>query len=203
MKRYQLIAFSLAALILPCFAQVSHAQRVRWSVGIGIGGPVYPRPWYGHGYGWVPYGYYVPAPLVYEPAPIVVQPSPIVVQSPPAAPAVSPVPAVVPAQSVAAASPRIDQLMRSLGDANEMVRRDTAMELGRMKAIGALDSLTNLLSKDPSPAVRDAAARALGLIASPRSLNALIFAAQADADRDVRHSAQFAVEIIRANLRRN
>jgi HEAT repeat protein len=43
----------------------------------------------------------------------------------------------------------------------------------------------------------------LGLIASPRSLPALIQAAQADNDRDVRHSAQFAVEIIRANLQRN
>jgi hypothetical protein len=41
------------------------------------------------------------------------------------------------------------------------------------------------------------------LIASPRSLNALIFAAQADNDREVRHSAQFAVEAIRSNLRGN
>jgi len=29
----------------------------------------------------------------------------------------------------------------------------------------------------------------------------LIFAAQADNDREVRHSAQFAVEVIRSNLR--
>ncbi|MBI3824025.1 MAG: hypothetical protein HY289_15260 [Planctomycetes bacterium] len=53
------------------------------------------------------------------------------------------------------------------------------------------------------PVAREGGARALGLIAEHRSLNALIFAAQADNDRDVRHSAQFAVEIIRTNLRRN
>ena len=43
----------------------------------------------------------------------------------------------------------------------------------------------------------------LTMIGSQRSLNALIYAAQADNDRDVRHSAQFAVEVIRTNLRGN
>ena len=44
----------------------------------------------------------------------------------------------------------------------------------------------------------------LGLIASPSSLKALlIYAAQADDDREVRHSAQFAVEAIRSSLRGN
>jgi hypothetical protein len=39
----------------------------------------------------------------------------------------------------------------------------------------------------------------LGLICAPRSLTALIHAAQADADSDVRRSAAFAVEIIKLN----
>jgi HEAT repeat protein len=62
-----------------------------------------------------------------------------------------------------------------------------------------VDPLAATLAGDRSPAVRDAAARALGLIASPQALPALERAAQADADRDVRRSAQFAVEVIQAN----
>ena len=42
------------------------------------------------------------------------------------------------------------------------------------------------------------AARALGMIAAPQSLTALTYAAQADPDRDVRHSANFAVDIIKS-----
>jgi HEAT repeat protein len=90
------------------------------------------------------------------------------------------------------------QLLRS---PDECARRDAAMDLGRMRTDRAVDPLTATLAGDHSPVVRDAAARALGLIAAPRSLTALIRAAQADNDRDVRHSAQFAVEIIRTNLK--
>jgi HEAT repeat protein len=50
--------------------------------------------------------------------------------------------------------------------------------------------------------VREAAARALGLIALPASLNALQHAAQADDDRDVRRSAAFAADVIRTNMQR-
>jgi len=71
-----------------------------------------------------------------------------------------------------------------------------------LKAQSAVDALMDVLAKDPSPNARDGAARGLGLIASPRSLNALIFAAQADNDREVRRSAQFAVEVIRTSLKR-
>jgi HEAT repeat protein len=59
-----------------------------------------------------------------------------------------------------------------------------------------------MLNSDTSPRARDAAARALGLIAAPQSLNALQTAAQADDDREVRQSARFAAEVIRGNLRR-
>src|SRR5262249_5883046 len=75
-------------------------------------------------------------------------------------------------------------------------------ELGRMKADRAIDPLLAALAGDRSPVVRDAAARALGLIGSPRALTALLHAAQADNDRDVRHSAPFAVEVIQTNSRR-
>ncbi|HWY86882.1 MAG TPA: HEAT repeat domain-containing protein, partial [Gemmataceae bacterium] len=100
-------------------------------------------------------------------------------------------------------SSQVDAVVRQLGDASDTVRRDAAIELGRLKALNAVDALVNVLSKDTSPIARDGAARGLGLIASPRSLNALIYSAQSDNDRDVCHSAQFAVEVIRSNLRAN
>jgi HEAT repeat protein len=55
------------------------------------------------------------------------------------------------------------------------------------------------LQEDGDPAVRESAARGLGLIADPAALTALEQAAQSDGDRDVRHSAAFAAEVIRAH----
>jgi uncharacterized protein (TIGR03000 family) len=97
---------------------------------------------------------------------------------------------------------RIDQALKRLSGADEDDRLKAVMELGRMQVGRAVDPLIGVLSGDTAPTVRDAAARALGLIADPRSLPALIRAAQADDDRDVRHSAQFAVEIIRSHAQK-
>jgi hypothetical protein len=47
--------------------------------------------------------------------------------------------------------------------------------------------------------VREAAARGLGLIGAASSLEALQRAALADDDREVRHSAGFAAEVITAH----
>jgi HEAT repeat protein len=70
------------------------------------------------------------------------------------------------------------------------------MQLGRLRAQRAIDPLAATLAGDKSAAVRDAAARALGLIGSPKALPALRRAAQLDADKDVRRSAQFSVEVV-------
>jgi HEAT repeat protein len=83
-------------------------------------------------------------------------------------------------------------------DPNERVQ--AATQLGQLKAVEAIGQLGATLSNDRSPAVRDAAARALGVIGSQEALAALQRAAQADEDRDVRRSASFAAEIIRASL---
>ena len=210
MKRIQL-TLALVTITVFCQAsQIAHAHPgVRWSIGLNFGPPAYyHRPWYG--YGWAPY--YAPAPVYYEAAPvIVVRPSPVVVQSSPSVVTVppaststpAPLPAIVTARSETPVSPREETLLTQLADDKDSVRRDAAMDLGRLRSQKAIEPLQNLLAKDTSPIVRDAAARALGLIGSQRSLNALIYAAQADNDRDVRHSAQFAVEIIRTNLRGN
>jgi HEAT repeat protein len=96
----------------------------------------------------------------------------------------------------------VDRNLQRLADANEQVRMDAVMALGRLKAERAVDPVAATLSGDRSPAVREAAARALGLIGSPKGLTALKYAAQADNDKEVRHSAQFAVEVIHGNMRR-
>jgi HEAT repeat protein len=65
-----------------------------------------------------------------------------------------------------------------------------------MKSERAIDPLAATLAGDRSAAVREAAARALGLIGSAKALPALRAAALNDNDRDVRHSAEFAVEVV-------
>jgi HEAT repeat protein len=92
--------------------------------------------------------------------------------------------------------------LQQLSDPNETLRRDAVLELGRMRALRAVDPLMVMLARDSSPRVREAAARALGLIDAPRSLNALNNAAQADNDPEVRRSAQFASDAIRGNMRK-
>jgi hypothetical protein len=223
MKRCQLWVSVFASLLVltATHTSVAHAY-VGWSIGLRIGGPGYGRPYYGY------YGapYYYPPPIVYAPPPIVYAPPPVVYAQPPVvvrqpsypaqyapAPAVVPVPPapiaspapVVPVrnETTASAPSQLDGLLARLRDPSETVRRDAAMDLGRMKAQQAIDPLLGMLSKDMSPIARDGAARALGLIGASRSLSSLIYAAQADTDRDVRHSAQFAIEIIRTNLRGN
>jgi hypothetical protein len=185
-------------------------------VGIGIGIPVY-RPCWGPYYGpWRPY-YWYGGPYVYAPAPaVVVQPAPVVVgTAPPPVVVDQPValqPAPAAPQAVASTgSPtvravagndrqaQIDNYLQSLSNPDERVRSDAVLQLGRQKVAQAVDPLSATLAGDRSPTVRETAARALGLIGSPQALTALQHAAQADADRDVRRSAQFAVEVIQTN----
>jgi len=117
-------------------------------------------------------------------------------------------PAAPPVTISAASSPAgqadtIEQNLQLLSNHNDAIRQKAVMDLGRAGTARAVDPLTAVLAGDASPQVRDAAARALGLIADARSLSGLIRAAQADDDREVRHSAQFAVEVIRSRLRQN
>jgi hypothetical protein len=200
MKASQLI--TLASCTLLAWASSVHAHpRVGWSVGINFGAPHchhYHRP---YGY----WGYYRPYPVIVEappavvvrPAPVIVREAPVIVRESPAAFQDGPV-----YQSSSAPAAGIDQHLQLLTSPQENVRRDAVLELGRMKATSAVDPLAATLAGDRSPIVRDAAARALGLIASPRALPALTHSAQADSDRDVRRSAQFAVEVIHSQLRR-
>jgi hypothetical protein len=213
------LAWSLA------LAGSAHAG-VNWAIGVRLGFPV-GYPCYGppYGYYYRPYPVYVagpPAVLVPAPAPVVVASSPAVAvptavpaeggynppPPPPPAPGYGATTAVSatanPAgQTIArAARPEEAVNLNDLRNPDERVRARVAVEAGRRKDGRALAALIRALREDPSPVVREAAARGLGLIGERAALAALQNAAQADDDRDVRHSAAFAADVIRANLPR-
>jgi HEAT repeats len=215
------ILFALALVIVLALSPFAQQAQAWVGVRIGIGVPLYVGPgpyYYGSPYYYAPPTYVVPAPqVIYQtpPATVAYPPAQAPSEAIPTAPAKSPAPAgqsaaPAPLPTVAnvmtvnnQATPQVEALMQQLGQASETARRDAAIQLGRMKAQSAVNALVTILAKDSSPLAREGAARALGLIAAPASLNALIYAAQADDDREVRHSAQFAVEVIRSNLRGN
>ncbi len=195
-----LVLAGLALLALP-WATAQAGPRI--GVGVYVGGPYYYGPYYG--------GYYYYRPYV----PVYVAPAPtIVVQSstpPAAAPLISttPIPpgtsTVIqpttlppPQTAIETRGDEIDRLLSQLGNPDEKVRADVAIRLGRMRARRAAEPLEGVLASDKSAEVRDASARALGLIGAPASLAALQRAAQGDDDRGVRSSAQFAVDVIRS-----
>jgi hypothetical protein len=99
------------------------------------------------------------------------------------------------------AANEIDQAIQMLTSPREHDRIEAAVALGRNKVDKAVEPLEKLLTSDPNPRVREAAARGLGLIGSAGSLKALENAAQADEDRDVRVSARFAADAIRGTRR--
>src|SRR5262249_1203022 len=154
-----------------------------------FGVPCY-RPWgCPYPYYYRPYPVYVaPPPVVFAPAPVVVQPAPVVVPAPPVIRSQAPVPEVVTASSPVTDARQLsgEKQLQRLQDGDEGARADAAIQLGRLKADSAVDALITCLAKDSSPAVRETAARALGLIAAPRSVSALARAGQVDSDRDVR-----------------
>lgn len=182
--------------------------RAGWGIGVSIGAP------YRHFHGW--YGYrpyyrpYYPYPaVVVAPPPVVLAPvapacpAPVVAGSAPVdPPPVMPDAPPPPPQPVAVVSSDNDGYLRQLSNADERVRISAAMRLGRERVRSAVPALSGMLSRDPNPQVREAAARSLGLIAAPESLSALQNAAQGDDDREVRTSARFAAEVIRGELRR-
>lgn len=167
--------------------------------------------------------YYRPYPVYVRPAPVIIRPAPVIYEAAPTTvvvptpayspPAPAPIPAapapfqppapreIGPAAGIRQTNgslPNFEGLLASLRSTDENARMQAALDLGRSREERAVDPLAATLAGDRSAAVRDAAARGLGLLASPRGLTALVHAAQADPDRDVRRSAQFAVEVIQS-----
>jgi hypothetical protein len=141
-----------------------------------------------------------PVPPPPPPAPV----APVVAHAPPSPAPVTPAvaPAPLPPAPIAVAQPvAANEASRSLNElhhADERVRAEAAVQLGRAQTGQAVGPLSASLAGDGSPAVREAAARALGLIGDAAALPALERAAGADPDAEVRHSARFAAEGIRA-----
>lgn len=133
--------------------------------------------------------------LIFAPTPI---PQPAVLNpvfpfSPPA------IPSLQATQPAAPAYTQVDvaTATQQLNSPRERERLEAVVALGRSQSPKATETLQQVLAADPSPRVREAAARGLGVIGSQSSLKALQVAAQADEDKDVRRSAQFAAETIR------
>ncbi|MFO0926481.1 MAG: HEAT repeat domain-containing protein [Gemmataceae bacterium] len=196
MRRYRLLLALLAASLIPCAAQAGG----RWSIGLHFG-----MPWCGPCYR--PVMVAPVYPVYVAPAPVVVQPAAVVAV--PAAPAptatayaqpetAEPAPAPV----ARAASWNDPASTGGLTDANPRARAEAALRLGRQKDRRAVASLVRVLQDDSYADVREAAARALGLIGAPQALAALQHAAGADEDRDVRRTASFAADVIRAAMPR-
>jgi len=221
MFRARMFALALIALLVSAW---STAEAGGWSVRVGIGVPLFVGPCYGcyrPYYYYPPY----PAVIV-NPAPVVVQPVPVVQAAPPVQPSyqsssppqdsapeempapkrVVPLPAAPQAVAPVGAETRpaplnqrqldIENNLRLLADRNERVREEAVLALGRARAVRAVDPLAATLAGDASPSVREVAARSLGLIGSPKALPALRRAAQVDSDKDVRRSAQFAIDVV-------
>jgi HEAT repeat protein len=108
----------------------------------------------------------------------------------------------MPAAAVSNGGSGLESALQQLRSGDESRRADALVRLGKMRVERAVGPMVKALNSDSSPIVREAAARGLGLIGSPSSLSALQYAAQADDDREVRHSASFAAECIRGSLPR-
>jgi hypothetical protein len=191
----------VAALTL---LSVTSAAPAGVGVSVGIGfGPRYYRPYPGR-------YYYRPYPLFVAPPPVVlVHPAPVVAvpayteaaYPAPAAPAApQTAPQMLPAPTPSPSGNSAD--LESLNDPSPQARADAIIRLGRNKDHRAVQPIIRALREDTHPQVREAAARALGLIGAPAALGALQNAAGADKDRDVRRTASFAAEVIRASMRR-
>lgn len=206
MRRYRFLLTVVAVALVPCGAEAG-----RWSIGLHFG-----MPWCGPCYRPV---MVAPAyPVYVAPAPVVLQPAPVVaVQAAAPAPVAAPAAAAYATAETAEPSPAQLDTPRpvaraaswndggaagGINDPNPRVRAEAVLRLGRQKDRRAVSAIVHLLQDDGHAEVRDAAARALGLIGSPQALAALQQAAGADEDRDVRRSASFAADVIRASLPR-
>jgi hypothetical protein len=196
-RRFTLVCLALFAL------PATPAWGGHFAIGFNIGVPVFYRPYYPcypyYGY------YYRPYPVYFAPPPVVIQPTPVVQQDPvtqPVAQPVYPAPAPQPTTTYSPPAngnrPTIEAHLQRLSDANEQVRSESALQLGRLRAAEAIDPLAATLAGDSNPKVREAAARALGLIGSSKALPALQQASQVDSDPTVRHSAEFSIDVIHA-----
>jgi TonB family protein len=98
------------------------------------------------------------------------------------------------AQTAAKPEPAAERVMAGLKHATASTRRETANQLGALRARNAVRPLIEAL-KDKDAGVREAAAFALGQIANPAAVDALT-RSLADKDAETRAAAVFALGMI-------
>ncbi|MFL6216764.1 MAG: TonB family protein [Blastocatellia bacterium] len=98
------------------------------------------------------------------------------------------------AQAVTQAEPAYERVVAGLKDSSASTRRETANQLGALRARSAVRPLIDAL-KDKDAGVREAAAFALGQIANPAAVDALT-RLLTDKDADTRAAAVFALGMI-------
>jgi hypothetical protein len=89
-------------------------------------------------------------------------------------------------------NPQLQQLTHP----DERVRYHAAIQFGQTGADYAIDLLHATMAGDPSPSVREAAARSLAKLGDLGDIPALRRAAREDSDEDVQRIAAFAAEVI-------
>lgn len=181
-----------------------------WSVGVSFA-----APYHRHCYGPPPCYYRPYAPIYVRPAPVYVQPVTVLEPVPAVYAAPAPVLAPAPAATIAPVRPSvvarpvggtreedIERYQQQLQSPEARERIEAVMQLGRLRAPGSERTLVAALNNDRSPQVRDAAAKALGLVGASETLESLQRAASADEDAGVRNSAAYSAEVIRASYNR-
>ena len=138
-----------------------------------------------------------PPPIVVGPPvllqqPIVVaQPPPIVVQSPPRYVVAAP-------QPVSVVPPEVASALARLASRHDNSRRDGCLILGRLGDDRAVPALMDRLKNDPAPAVRIAAASALGMIGDPNTAQILERSVVYDKRQEVRNASAVALQRVRS-----
>lgn len=94
----------------------------------------------------------------------------------------------------------IQVLMRNLYDQNPETRCKSAMDLGEMVAVEAVDSLAKVMLNDAEVPVRSCCAEALGTIGEVKSLTELAIAVKSEEDDKVLFSINWAIKALARKL---
>jgi len=94
----------------------------------------------------------------------------------------------------------VQVLLRTLYDQNPETRCKSAMDLGEMIAVEAVDQLAKVMLKDAEVSVRSVCAEALGTIGEVKSLTELAIAVKSEEDDKVLFSINWAIKALARKL---
>ena len=94
----------------------------------------------------------------------------------------------------------VQVLMRNLYDQNPETRGKSAMDLGELSAVEAIDSLAKVMLNDAEASVRSLCAEALGTIGEVKSLTNLAIANKTEEDEKAKFSINWAIKALAKKL---